>query len=137
MVLQSRYGPQTNKSIERVTPMTQKRRKCKLVNTDYSHIDLRKFEKLIIDTVEKTIPGKNPKVFSDYFSTDPLTQGEAVALGRELSKLSELKGYGKEVTTFRLFDGRTYDSEDTNIPARSFHVKRGPKKKQLKGGRVQ
>ena len=109
--------------------MAQKRRKCKLVNSDYSHIDLRKFEQLIIDTVEKTIPGKNPKVFPDYFSTDPLTQGEAVALGRELSKLSELKGYGKEVTTFRLFDGRTYDSEDISTPARSSTPKKEPRKK--------
>lgn len=117
--------------------MAQKRRKCKLVNSDYSHVDLRKFEKLIINTVEKTIPGKNPKVFSDYFSTDPLTQGEAVALGRELSKLSELKGYGKEVTTFRLFDGRTYDSEDISTPPRSSSTMREPKKKRFKGGRVQ
>ena len=116
--------------------MTQKRRKCKLVNSTYSHIDLCKFEKLIIDTVEKTVPGKNPKVFSDYFSTDPLTQGEAVALGRELSKLTELKSYGKEVTTFRLFDGKTYDCEDTSTPLHSSSKKSEPKKKKLKGGRI-
>lgn len=97
--------------------MVQKRRKCKLVNTEYSNLDLRQFEQLIINTIENLLPGKNPKVFEDYFSTDPLTQGEAVALGRELSKLSELKGYGRSVTTFRLFDGKTYDSEESTVPS--------------------
>ena len=116
--------------------MAQKRRKCRLANSAYSNIDLRQFEQLIIDTVEKTVPGRNPKVFADYFSTDPLTQGESVALGRELSKLPELKGFGKEVTTFRLFGGRTYDSEETAIPARSSTTHPRSKKKQPKGGRI-
>ena len=115
--------------------MAQKRRKCKLVNTAYSNVDLRQFEQLIIDTVENIIPGKHPKVFNDYFSTDPLTQGEAVALGRELSKLPELKGYGKEITTFRLFDGRTYDSEDVSTPSHTQKLV-GTSKKTIKGGRV-
>ena len=97
--------------------MSQKRRKCKLVNSDYTNVDLRLFEKVIITTVENIVPGKNPKVFKDYFSTDPLTQGEAVALGRELSKLPVLKEYGKEITTFRLFDGKMYDSEEASTPS--------------------
>ena len=116
--------------------MTQKRRKCKLVNAAYSNVDLRKFEHLIIDTVEKTVPWKHPKVFVDYFSTDPLTQGEAVALGRELSKLPELNGFGKEVTSFRLFDGKIYDSEASCSQTRSAKTKDGAKKKIKKGGRV-
>jgi len=49
----------------------------------------------------------------DYFSTDPLTQSEAVQLGRALAKLEELNGYGKVVITFKLFEGKLYDSEDS------------------------
>lgn len=104
-----------------------KRRKCRLVNSDYKQVDLRQYSQLIIDTVESIVPGKNPQVFSDYFSTDPLTQWEAIQLGRALSKLPQLAAYGKEVTSFRLFDGRTYDSETAVAPSNK------PKKK---GGRM-
>ena len=31
-------------------------------------------------------------------------------MGRALSKIEELSAFGKEVKTFRLFDGKTYDS---------------------------
>ena len=44
------------------------RRKCKLVNHDYAEIDLRDYSKLIIDTINETIPGKNPRVTKTYFS---------------------------------------------------------------------
>ena len=98
--------------------MAQKRRKFKLVNSEYSEVDLRQYAQQIIDTINETVPGKNPKVFRDYFSTDLLNQGEAVTLGRELAKIPALKGYGKEVTTFRLFDGRVYDSETDTTPSR-------------------
>ena len=67
-------------------------------------------------TVNKTVPNKNPKVFKEYFSTDPLTQSESVLLGRALAKIDELKAYGKTVTTFRLFDGKMYSSEDATKP---------------------
>ena len=109
--------------------MATKRRKCRLVNAEYAGVDLRQYEQLIIATVDKIIPGKNPKVFKGYFSTDPLSQGEAVSLGRELSKLDELKGFGKSVTTFRLFDGRMFDSEEDSQPSK-------PITKKIKGGRM-
>ena len=112
--------------------MTQKRRKCRLVNSEYNNVDLRQFEQVIIDTVESVVPHKNPKVFKDYFSTDMLTQGEAVALGRELSKIPELKGFGKEVTTFRLFDGKTYESEESKTPI----IIKKENKRIVKGGRM-
>lgn len=80
--------------------MAVKRRKYRLVNSTYESVDLRQYEQLIVDAVNRIAPGKSPKVFKGYFSTDLLSQGEAVSLGRELSKLDELKGYGKEVTTF-------------------------------------
>ena len=48
-------------------------------------------------------------------------------LGRALSKLTELKCYGKEVKIFRLFDGKTYDSEESATPIN---------KKRPKGGRM-
>ena len=92
------------------------RRKYKLADSSHSDIDLRKHRKLIIDTVNTTVGNKNPKVYKEYFSTDPLTQSEAVTLGRALAKLDELKIYGKTVTTFRLFDGKIYESENAEKP---------------------
>ena len=106
-----------------------KRRKCRLVNTDYKNVDLCQYAQLIIDAIETIVPGKNPRVFQDYFSTDPLTQGEAILLGRELSKIPELAAYGKTVTSFRLFDGKTYDSETAVQPSKAKQSKR-------KGGRM-
>lgn len=110
--------------------MSQQRRKCKLANSDYADVDLRQFEKAIIDTVNNTVPGKNPKVYKKYFSTDVLTQSEAVSLGRALAKIENLKSMGKTVTIFRLFDGRVCDSED--------NVKNDEKQKirKHKGGRM-
>ena len=96
--------------------MDNPRRKCKLADSNHKNVDIRRFEKLIIDTVNKTVPNKNPKVFEEYFSTDLLTQREAVLLGRALAKIDELKSYGKTVTTFRLFDGKVYSSEDKDKP---------------------
>ncbi|MBR5571340.1 MAG: hypothetical protein IKV99_01690 [Oscillospiraceae bacterium] len=109
--------------------MAVKRRKYRLVNSAYEGVDLRQYEQLIVEAVNRIAPGKNPKVFKGYFSTDLLSQGEAVSLGRELSKLDELKGYGKEVSTFRLFDGKTYDSEEDTQPAK-------PATEKVKGGRM-
>lgn len=92
------------------------RRKYRLADSSHSDVDLRKYRKLIIDTVNKTVGNKNPRVFKEYFSTDPLTQSEAVLLGRALSKLDELNVYGKTITTFRLFDGKIYESESAKKP---------------------
>ena len=99
--------------------MAQQRRKCKLANSKYSEVDLRQYAQQIIDTINETVPNKNPKVFKDYFSTDRLSQGEAVALGRELAKIPGLNAFGKTVETFRLFDGRVYDSEEARTPSKS------------------
>ena len=96
--------------------MANQRRKCRLADSEHRNIDLREYESIIIETVNSTVADKNPKVFKDYFSTDPLTQSESVLLGRALSKLTELKCYGKSVTIFRLFDGKTYDSEESATP---------------------
>lgn len=107
--------------------MANPRRKCKLVNAAYAEVDLRQYEKVIIDAINEAVPDKHPKVFQNYFSTDPLSQSEAVRVGRALAKLPELKEYGKEVRTFRLFDGKTYDSERAVTPT---------KKEEARGGRV-
>ncbi len=40
------------------------------------------------------------------FSTDELRHSEAVAVGRALARVPELKRLGREVTIFRLFDGK-------------------------------
>ena len=89
--------------------MCAKRRECRLVNKDYKNIDLTQFSKIIIDTIETTVPGKNPIVEKDKFSTDELSHKEAVKLGRALASLGELECYGKTVTIFRLFDGKVVD----------------------------
>lgn len=93
------------------SPIMAKRRRCRLVNSEYKDIDLQIFEDLILSIIESTVPGKHPVVCKDHFSTDPLTQGEAISLGRELAKVPALAQYGKTVTSFRLFDGRTYDPD--------------------------
>lgn len=96
--------------------MANERRKCRLADVKSRDVDLRKYAPIIIETIEKTVAGKNPKVYADYFSTDPLTQTEAVQVGRALSKLPELKDYGKSITIFRLFDGKMYESEESKTP---------------------
>ena len=77
------------------------RRKCTLANKNFKNIDLRNFEQIIVDTINSTVTGKNPKVYKDYFSTDSLTQSESVAIGRALSKIAELNVYGKSITKGR------------------------------------
>ena len=46
------------------------RRKCRLSDSSYKDVDLRGFKDIIIETVNKTVQGKNPRVYKDYFSTD-------------------------------------------------------------------
>lgn len=99
--------------------MSQPRRKCKLAESAHRDVDLTQFSQLIITTINSTVTGKNPKVYPSYFSTDALTQSEAVAVGRALSRIPELKAYGKTITIFRLFDGKTYDCEESVIPLKS------------------
>jgi len=106
--------------------MTQQRRKCKLVNTAFKNtVDLRNYENIIIETIEATVAGKHPKVYKDYFSTDKLTQSESVAVGRALAKIPELYALGKPVTTFRLFDGKNYQSEEATTPIQTKKHKGG------------
>jgi hypothetical protein len=109
--------------------MAQPRRKCRLADPSHKGVDLRLFENEIIQTINNTVPGKHPAVFQNYFSTDPLSPGEAVAVGRALSKIDDLKYYGKTVTIFRLFDGKTYESEISNKVIKRNNIKK-------KGGRM-
>ena len=105
------------------------RRKCKLADIDNRDIDLRQYRKKIVDTINSVVPGKNPRVFKDYYSTDILTHKEAVLVGRALAKIEEIKVYGKTITIFRLFDGKTYESESSNKPY-------NPNIAKPKGGRM-
>ena len=118
----------TNNKLERVTCMATPRRKCRLSATDHADIDLRDYSRIIIETIEQVVPGKNPKVFKEYFSTDVLSQSESVRLGRALAKIEALHSLGKTVTIFRLFDGKVYSCEEANQPTK--------KKNQPKGGRM-
>lgn len=103
--------------------MAQQRRKCTLANKS-KICNLKQYEKEIINAVNQTIPGKNPKVYANYFSTDALTQSEAVLLGRALARIDGLKELGKQVTIFRLFDGKLYESEQASKPINK-HKKEG------------
>ena len=102
------------------------RRKCTLAVSLHEDVDLRWFEDIIIGTINETVKNKHPMVFKDYFSTDELTQSEAVSLGRALAKVDALKPYGKTIQTFSLFEGKTYASEASRTPV---------KKQTMKGGR--
>ena len=103
--------------------MATKRRKFKLANANFRNTNLKNYEQIIIDTINQTVPGKDPKVFENYFSTNVLSQSEAVSIGRALAKISELSALGQEKTIFRLFDGKTYDSEEATTPS----IKQRPK----------
>lgn len=105
--------------------MSTLRRRCRLADKAHRDVDLRQYTKAIIDTINETVPNKNPEVYKDHFSTDPLTQWESVLLGRALAKLDELKPYGKQVTVFRLFDGRTCLCDENDAS-----------NKKRKGGRI-
>ena len=96
--------------------MTQMRRKFRLINSDYKEMDLTTYSKEIIDAVNSVAPNENPRVYKSYFSTDPLEQREAVALGRALAKIKGLSNFGMEIKTYRLFSGRNYESEASDEP---------------------
>jgi len=61
-----------NNKLERVTCMATLRRKCRLADTNHADIDLRDYGKIITETIEQVVPGKNPRVYKEYFSTDVL-----------------------------------------------------------------
>lgn len=105
--------------------MATKRRKCTLANPNFRDINLKTYEQIIIDTINNTVPGKDPKVYESYFSTKALNQSEAVKLGRALAKISELSAFGQEKKIFRLFDGKTYDSEEATTPSINHKPKGG------------
>ena len=88
----------------------KRRRICRFVNHQQQNTDLKQYEDIITTTIENTVPGKHPRVFSDHFSTDVLTHGEAVKIGGALSRLKQLQPYGITVTQFRLFHGRTVEA---------------------------
>ena len=46
--------------------MANERRKCRLADVKSRDVDLRKYAPIIIATIEKTVAGKNPKVYADY-----------------------------------------------------------------------
>ena len=88
------------------------KRICRLADkSNRTNIDLRDYEKLIIDTINEVAPGKNPVVTKNHFTSDLMTRGQVIRLGLALSAIPDLAVLGKTITTFRLFDGRIV--EDT------------------------
>lgn len=88
------------------------RRVCKLTDKEQrKNVDLRNYSQIIIDTINKIAPNKNPIVNQHSFSTDPLTHSEAVRLGFALAEISDIADLGIWVKTFRLFDGRVVEDK--------------------------
>ena len=87
--------------------MAMTRRVCKLADkNNRKSVDLRDYEDIILDVINEIAPNKNPKVEEHSFSSEPLTQSQAVRLGLALSAIPDLAVLGKTITTIRLFDGR-------------------------------
>ena len=113
--------------------MGTKRRICRLSDSRFRNIDLRRFEEEIIKTINETVPNKNPRVTKTNFSTDELTQSEAIKLGRALAKLEDLAFYGKQITIFRLFEGHLQDVEETDNRAETATENKATQNNQPKG----
>lgn len=94
--------------------MQSARRSCRLADRTHKGVDLTQYADLIIDTINNTVPNRNPEVLKDRFLTDLLTHSEAVRLGQALVKVPELKQYGREVTQYRLFEGKV-ESGETSV----------------------
>lgn len=90
------------------------------------NVDLTDFADEIRDTIEGAVPGKHPRVYADRFETDNLTHAEAVRIGRALSQRDNLKPFGKTVTIFRLFSGKTIETKE---PVAQREYKGGRKRK--------
>lgn len=108
------------------------RKKFKLADSTHSDVDLTQYANEIVDVINRVAPGKHPIVTKSYYSTDLLTHSEAVMIGRELSKIKGLNSYGKEVTIYRLFEGKTYESEESATPIKNLKEV----KENRKGGRM-
>ena len=102
-------------------------RRYELSDTDSrKDVDLTNFADEIMNTIEEAVPGKHPMVYADHFETDNLTHAEAVRIGRALSQRDNLKPFGKTVTIFRLFSGKTIETKE---PATQREYKGGRKRK--------
>ena len=83
------------------------KRICKLADKSLREtVDLRDYEDLIIDTINRVAPNKNPKVEELSFSTDELTHSESVKIGFALAEIPQIAKLGILVSIFRLFNGR-------------------------------
>ena len=103
------------------------RRICKLADkNNRESVDLRDYKDIILGVINKIAPNKNPIIEKGYFSTDRLTQSEAVRIGLALSAIPDLAVLGKTITTFRLFDGRIV--EDSKIVTSQATTKDKPSK---------
>lgn len=103
--------------MKRGDTMTTLRKKFRLVAAEHQKQSLLPYEQEILDAINRAVPGKNPKVFEHYYSIDhPLSQSETIRIGRELSKIADLVPLGKKIETFRLFEGKLYESEDSDKP---------------------
>jgi hypothetical protein len=111
------------------------RKKFRLAFPDDT-VDLRDYKDDIENTINRVAPGRNVIVYKDHFSTDELSQGESVKIGRELSHVPGLENLGKQITTFRLFEGKLYTNENSNMPIKKAVINNKKLKTKSKGGHL-
>ena len=70
--------------------MCEQRRECRFANKDHKNVDLTQYSKIIIDTIEKTVPGKNPVVETIHAGLecgilgDKISNLDAVSIGPDM-----------------------------------------------------
>lgn len=87
------------------------RRMFRLSDASHKDIVLREYEDEILEIADRIIPGKNPKVYQNYFMNRWTDTGGRVPFGEGIIKSPRLKQYGKEVTSFRLFEGKSLEQK--------------------------
>lgn len=88
------------------------RRICRLTNKNLrNNVDLRNYSQLIIETINRIAPNKNPIVEQHSFSTDPLNHSESIRIGLALAEIPEIAKLGIWMHIFRLFDGRIVEDK--------------------------
>ena len=81
------------------------------MSSRYDIVDLKHYEQAVIDTINSIASGKHPEVCNSSFSADELAHSQAVQIERILSRLDELKQYGKQVMQHLLSEGKIAETE--------------------------
>ena len=81
------------------------------MSSRYDIIDLKHYEQAVIDTINSIASGNHFEEYNNSFSASDLAHSQAVQIGRILSRLDELKQYGKQVMQHLLVEGKFVETE--------------------------